>query len=92
MSFTEAQLEQTYAQLLEQEGYRHVLGNTLQRAPDEVLIEADLRDFLMHRYASDGITSGEVDAVIRQLKSLPASDLYQSNALRGFSPEKGRPE
>ena len=80
MSFTEAQLEQTFAQLLEQEGYRHVLGNTLQRAPDEVLIEADLRDFLMYRYASDGITGGEIDAVIRQLKSLPASDLYQSNA------------
>jgi len=39
MSFAEAQLEQTFAQLLEQEGYRHVLGNSLQRAPDEVLIE-----------------------------------------------------
>jgi hypothetical protein len=40
MSFTEARLEQTFAQLLEQEGYRHVLGNTLQRAPDGVLLAA----------------------------------------------------
>jgi len=36
MSFTQAHLEQTFAQLLEQEGCRHILGNTLQRGPEEV--------------------------------------------------------
>jgi hypothetical protein len=36
MSFSEARLEHTFARLLEQEGYRHCLGNTLQRGPEEV--------------------------------------------------------
>jgi hypothetical protein len=37
MSFTEARLEQTFAQLLGQEGHGHCLGNTLQRGPEDVL-------------------------------------------------------
>lgn len=79
MKFTEYKLEQAYTDLLEQEGYSHHLGNTITRTPDEVLIEEDLRHFLFNRYASQGITPVEVNAVILQLKSLPASDLYESN-------------
>lgn len=80
MTFTEAHLEQTFADLLAHEGYTHVLGNTLNRAADEVLIEDDLRQFLLQRYAADHITAQEVASIIQRLKSLPASDLYGSNA------------
>lgn len=79
MSFTEAQLEHTFANLLEQEGYKHTLGNMLARQPDEVLIEQDIQNYLFTKYAADGITANEVSTIILQLKSLPSSDLYESN-------------
>lgn len=77
--FTEAQLEQAIIELLGEEGYPHLLGETISRAPDEVLIKDDLRRFLREQYASDGITQAEIEQIIRKLELLPASDLYGSN-------------
>ena len=79
MKFTEAQLEKAFADLLGQEGFLHHLGITIARNPEEVLIEEDLRDFLLTQYAAQGITANEVNSIILQLKSLPTSDLYESN-------------
>ncbi|MBO2545285.1 MULTISPECIES: type I restriction endonuclease subunit R [unclassified Salegentibacter] len=80
--FTEAQLESVFATQLEQEGYQHQLGGSISRKEDEVLIESDLREFLMSRYRENGITKNEVESIILRLKTLPASDLYESN--KGF--------
>lgn len=79
MKFTEAQLEQTIIELLGEEGYPHVLGETIQRDPGEVLIKDDLRAYLSKRYADEGITLAEIELIIRKLDVLPASDLYGSN-------------
>lgn len=79
MKFTESKLEHAFTDLLAQEGYLHCLGNTLTRQPDEVLIEKDLYDFLKKRYATEGITDAEIKSILLELKSLPASDLYESN-------------
>lgn len=79
MKFTEEKLEMAFAELLENEGFTHQLGANIQRKPDEVLIEDDLQNFLLSRYASQGITANEVKSIILQLKTLPASDLYESN-------------
>jgi len=79
MKFTEAKLEHSFIELLADEGYVHVLGETIQRPVDEVLIEADLQHFLLKQYETDGITLNEVRAIILQLKALPSSDLYESN-------------
>lgn len=43
MKFTEAQLESAIIELLGAEGYPHVLGEAIERQPQEVLIKADLR-------------------------------------------------
>jgi len=56
VKFTEAQLEDSIIKLLGEQGYTHVLGNTIEREPDEVLIKADLRAFLAKQYADDAIT------------------------------------
>ncbi len=77
--FTEAQLESVFATQLEQEGYKHQLGGSISRKEDEVLIESDLREFLMAKYQENGITKNEVESIILRLKTLPASDLYESN-------------
>ncbi|MGI6395518.1 MAG: type I restriction endonuclease subunit R [bacterium] len=79
MKFTEEKLEKAFAYLLGQEGFPHHLGITIARKPDEVLIEEDLRCFLLNQYAPQGITTNEVNSIILQLKTLPASDLYESN-------------
>ncbi len=79
MNFTEEKLEHSFIQLLEQEGYSHCHGNSLTRNSDEVLIEDDLLNFLLAQYKNQGLTQNEAKSIILQLKSLPASDLYESN-------------
>lgn len=79
MKFTEAKLEAAFIELIAQEGYPHFPGEAIDRRSDEVLIEEDLRQFLTKRYAADDITENEVDSIILRLRTLPASDLYESN-------------
>jgi type I restriction enzyme, R subunit len=79
MKFTEEKLETAFAELLGQEGFSHRLGTTITRKPEEVLIEEDLQNFLLTQYAGQGITVNETNSIILQLKSLSASDLYESN-------------
>ena len=79
MKFTEAQLESAIIKLLQAEGYPHVLGEAMERQPQEVLIKADLRAFLAKQYAADHITPQEIEAVINQLEAYSTADLYESN-------------
>jgi type I restriction enzyme R subunit len=79
MRFTEEKLERAFTELLGQEGFPHHLGITIVRKPDEVLIEEDLQNFLLIQYASYNITINEIKSIILKLKSLSATDLYESN-------------
>jgi len=79
MKFTEAKLEEAFTELMAGQGYEHFLGNTLPRAPDEVLLADDLRHFLLTHYEAEGLTPAEADSIVRMLRSKPASDLYESN-------------
>ncbi|NRA91803.1 MAG: type I restriction endonuclease subunit R [Psychroserpens sp.] len=79
MKFIESQLELAFINLLGQQGIPHVLGPTISRDQDEVLIEADLKSFLLDQYSEEKLTESEVQQIIRELKTLPASDLYESN-------------
>ncbi len=79
MKFTEERLEQAIIELLSKEVIPHAFGATLVRNPEEVLIKADLREFLSQQYADDHITANEIETVIRQLSAFPVSDLYESN-------------
>ncbi len=79
MKFTEEKLEQAIIALLEEQGYPHHKGETIDRLPNEVLIKTDLHAFLAQQYANDNITAGEIEAVIRRLEMLNSADLYDSN-------------
>lgn len=79
MKFTEAKLEETFIELLQQEGFPYVPGNNIIRPTDEVLIIEDLKAFLKKQYAENGISDVEIESIVMKLKSLPASDLYESN-------------
>ena len=79
MKFTESQLEQAFIELLAKEEIPHLFGQAIQRSPEEVLIKKDLHEFLLSQYKTEGITSAEVDSIIRDLERFPSSDLYDSN-------------
>ncbi|WP_261844255.1 type I restriction endonuclease subunit R [Aliamphritea ceti] len=79
MKFTEERLEQAIIELLGKEGYLHTKGEQVGRTTEDVLIKADLRDFLAQRYQSDSITEYEIESIIHKLEFLPASDLYDTN-------------
>ena len=79
MKFTEEKLERAFTELLGQEGFPHHLGVSIRRSPDEVLIEEDLQSFLLSQYQTEGLTVTEAKTIILQLKSLSATDLYESN-------------
>lgn len=79
MKFTEAQLEAAIIELLGKQGFPYVPGNELTRSNTEVLIKDDIRQFLSDKYEAENITAGEIDSIIKQIESLPASDLYDSN-------------
>ncbi|GAA71331.1 type I restriction endonuclease subunit R [Pseudoalteromonas sp. BSi20439] len=79
MKFTEAQLEAAIIELLGEQGFPYVPGYELTRSNTEVLIKDDIRQFLSDKYQADNITAGEIDSIIKQIESLPASDLYDSN-------------
>jgi len=65
--FTEAQLEAAFAELIANEGYPHHLGNTLNRAEDEVILADDLRAFLLQKYQSEKVTESEANSIILQI-------------------------
>ena len=77
--FTEAKLEQAFIELLGNENFPHFLGNTISRADDEVLIEEDLKNYLLNRYKKELLTKTEAQSIILQLKTLSSADLYESN-------------
>lgn len=77
--FTEAKLEEAIAELLTHQGYTHVLGSSISRSEEDVLIEADIHEFLSKKYKAQSITKQEIEHIIRELRVLPSSDLYESN-------------
>jgi len=79
MKFTEEKLERAFVELLGNEDYPHSHGDSIVRAADEVLIEADLLHYLLTKYESKQLTITEAKSIVLQLKTLPSSDLYESN-------------
>ncbi|MFV8357807.1 hypothetical protein ACNQGB_16675 [Flavobacterium sp. XS1P32] len=76
MKFTEAQLEQAFIHLLQEEQMTHLVGGEVRKnefqgvseptlqyghiVTEKVLIEADLRNYLKSNYAKEHITDAEV--------------------------------
>jgi len=79
MKFTEEKLEKAFVELLGNENYPHFHGDSITRTADAVLIDDDLLTYLLTRYESKHLTLNEAKSILLQLKTLPSSDLYESN-------------
>lgn len=69
MKYSENDYEQAFIKLLCEKGWIHTNGESMHRQFDECLIEKDLRAFLMGRYAAEGLTEDEVNAIIANLRN-----------------------
>ena len=95
MKFTEAQLEQAFISLIQEEEISYMIGSEVRKiefkgvaepqtvyghlVSEKVLISNDLKNYLRSQYASENITENEIESIVRDLERLPASDLYESN-------------
>jgi type I restriction enzyme R subunit len=73
------EIRKGFCRIVGNENYPHFHGASIVRAADEVFIEADLQRYLLTKYKSKQLTITEAKTIILQLKSLPSSDLYESN-------------
>lgn len=77
--FTEDQLEQAIIELFVEQGYEYVLGESIHRQYEDILLLDDLRSFLMAQYAKDGISDVELQKIINKLNLINATPLYAGN-------------
>ena len=63
---------------LQDEGYKYVRGDSIHRQKNEVLLIDDLKNYLLNRYADEGLTLSEVNSIIFMLKSVSGT-LYETN-------------
>jgi type I site-specific deoxyribonuclease, HsdR family len=77
--FNEAELESAIIMLCEAQGYTYAHGDSIHRQFDEILLEDDLRSFIVSQYASEALTENEIQKIINRLKLIPATPLYNGN-------------
>ena len=82
MSFDEHTLEMTVMHLLEEQGYTYLNGKTLNRSVEDILLRDITRDYLLQKYAKDGITCTEVERAIGMLEQSYGSTDYETNTLQ----------
>lgn len=77
-NFNEHALEMSIMELLKDEGYTYASGDQIHRERAEVLLTDDLKQYLYNRYASDGLTPGEIDSIILMLRNISGT-IYEAN-------------
>jgi type I restriction enzyme R subunit len=75
--FTEAELESAIISLFTEQEYDYILGETIHRGFEEILLRDDLRSFLSSQYPD--LTATEIEKVIGRLENIPSAPLYQCN-------------
>ncbi len=76
--FNEHSLEMSIMELFQDAGYLYLNGEQIHRERSEVLLTDDLRQYLLNRYAQDGLTTTEVDGILLRLKAISGT-IYEAN-------------
>ena len=77
-NFNEHALEMSIMKLFQDEGYSYVNGSHIHRERTEVLLTDDLKQYLLNRYASEGLTSSEAESIILMLRNVSGT-IYEAN-------------
>lgn len=77
-NFNEHSLEMSIMELFQDEGYFYLNSEQIRRERSEVLLMDDLRQYLLNRYAKDGLTTTEVGGILLRLKSISGT-IYEAN-------------
>lgn len=75
--FTEDQLEQAIIELFQLQGYTYVHGESIHRQYEDILLDDDLRTYLLGRYTD--LSEVEVQKIINKIALIQASPLYLGN-------------
>lgn len=79
ISFNESNLEDAFIALFKEEKYEYVFGEDLKREIEDVILEDDLKNYLLNKYSSEDITLNEVTKIITQIKNISYDSLYETN-------------
>lgn len=77
-NFNEHALEMSIMKLFQDEGYSYVNGSHIHRERTDVLLTDDLKQYLLNRYASEGLTISEVESIILMLRNVSGT-IYEAN-------------
>lgn len=77
-NFNEHALEMSIMKLFQDEGYSYVNGSHIHRERTEVLLTDDLKQYLLNRYASEGLTVSEIESIMLMLRNISGT-IYEAN-------------
>lgn len=77
--FTEEQLENGIISLFKEQGYTHILGGSLHRKLEDILLEEDMITFLNKKYSAEDLTEKEIGTIINNIKLISSEPLYLGN-------------
>ena len=75
--FTEDQLEQAIIELFQLQGYTYVHGENIHRQYEDILLEDDLRSYLLSQYKD--LSDVELKKIIQKIALIQSSPLYAGN-------------
>ena len=96
--FTEDQLEEAIIELFKNEGYDYLNGENIHRPFEQILLEDDLKQYLMNRYGDKGLKDDEISTIVSRIDYISPSPLYDGNretyrlVNEGFILERNNPE
>ena len=74
--FDETQLEQAFIELLTESNYIHSKSSEISRDISNVLIEDDLKKYLINKY---DLSNYQIENIQNKLKNISSSGLYKAN-------------
>lgn len=74
----ESEFEEAFIQLLCEAGWRHTVGEECHRKLTDVLLEEDLRSFLVAQYAARGLTANDYDTIAAKVRNISGDTYYRS--------------
>lgn len=77
--FNEQALEMAIMELFQNEGYTYTNGEQIHKELSDVLLRDDLTAYLRGRYATEGITSLEVQSATARLTANAGQSVYENN-------------